>query len=110
MVCFIKIEILENLPVMKASDRLWSLNGLRYLAEALRTLERKLQNIKQASMTKIKFHSDQNKMSMQKKENSVPWYNNEYKEAKKLMRKARRQFIYALNSLTHQLREFPSVG
>ena len=44
-------------------------------------------------MRKIKFHSDQNKMSMQKKENSMPWYNNEYKEAKKLMRKARQQFM-----------------
>ena len=40
-------------------------------------------------------------MSMQKKENSAPWYNNEYKEAKKLMKKAKEQFIYALNSLTH---------
>ena len=26
---------------------------------------------------------------MEKKENSMPWHNNEYKEAKKLMRKAR---------------------
>ena len=42
---------------------------IQYLAEALRTLERKLQNIKEASMTKVKFHSDQNKKSMQKKEN-----------------------------------------
>ena len=33
---------------------------------------------------------------MQKKENSMPWYNNECKEAKKLMRKARKQFIYEL--------------
>ena len=59
-------------------------------------------------MRTVKFVSDQSKMSMQKKENSVPWYSNEYKEAKKLMRKAsnlmrkaRGQFIYALNSLTH---------
>ena len=52
-------------------------------------------------MRKVKFHSDQNKMSMQKKENSMAWYNNEYEEAKKLMRKARGQFFYALNSLTH---------
>ena len=33
---------------------------------------------------------------MQRKENSMPWYNNECKEAKTLMRKARKQFIYAL--------------
>ena len=89
MVGFLKIEILENLPVMKASDRLWS-TILRYLAEPHRTLESKLQNIKEASIRKVEFQSDQNKMSMQNKVN-----------AKKLMRKARRQFIYALNSLTH---------
>ena len=51
-------------------------------------------------MRKVKFHSDQNKMSIQKKETSMLWYNNKYKEARKLMRKARGQFIYA-NSLTH---------
>ena len=41
---FLKIEILENLPVMKASDRLWSTISLwiTILAEALTTLERKL--------------------------------------------------------------------
>ena len=66
MVGFLKIEILENLPVMKASDRLWS-TILRYLAEPHRTLESKLQNIKEASMRKVEFQSDQNKMSMQKK-------------------------------------------
>ena len=38
---------------------------------------------------------------MQKKEKSMPLYNNEYKKAKKLMRKERGQFIYVLNSLTH---------
>ena len=39
-------------------------------------------------MKKVKFHSDQNKTSVQgkEKENSVPWYYNKYKEAKKLMR------------------------
>ena len=37
-------------------------------------------------MRKVKFHSDQNKMSMQKKENSTPGYNYEYEEAKKLMK------------------------
>ena len=48
-------------------------------------------------MKKVKCHSDQNKMSLQEKENSVPWYNNKYKEAKKINeRKARKQFIYAL--------------
>ena len=49
-------------------------------------------------MKKVKFHSDQNKTSLQgkEKENSVPWYN-KYKEAKKVNgRKARKQFIYAL--------------
>ena len=38
---------------------------------------------------------------MQEKENPMPWYDNESTEAKKLMRKARGQFIYELNSLTH---------
>ena len=50
-------------------------------------------------MKKVKFHSDQNKTSLQEKEkeNSMPWYNNKYKEAKKVNeRKARKQFIYAL--------------
>ena len=50
-------------------------------------------------MKKVTFHSDQNKTSLQEKEkeNSVPWYNNKYKEAKKVNeRKARKQFIYAL--------------
>ena len=60
--------------------------------EALRTLERNLQDINEASMRKVKFYIDQNKPCLQKKENSMPWYNNECKEAKKL----RRQFIYAL--------------
>ena len=32
-------------------------------------------------MRKVKFHSDKNKMSMQKKENSMPRYNNEYEGA-----------------------------
>ena len=48
-------------------------------------------------MKKVKFHSDQNKTSLQEKEHSMPWYNNKYKEAKKVNeRKARKQFIYAL--------------
>ena len=50
-------------------------------------------------MKKVKFHSDQNKTSLQEKEkeNSVPLYNSKYKEAKKVNeRKARKQFIYAL--------------
>ena len=50
-------------------------------------------------MKKVKFHSDQNKTSLQEKEkeNSVPWYNNKYKEAQKVNeRKARKQFICAL--------------
>ena len=52
-------------------------------------------------MRKVKFHSDQDKMSMQKKENSMLWYNNEFREAKMLMRKVMGQFIYALNSFKH---------
>ena len=50
-------------------------------------------------MKKVKFHSDQNITSLQEKEkeNSMPLYNNKYKEAKKVNeRKARKQFIYAL--------------
>ena len=48
-------------------------------------------------MKKVKFHSGQNKTSLQEKENSMPWYNNKYVEAKKVNeRKARKQFIYAL--------------
>ena len=47
-------------------------------------------------MRKVRFHSDQNKPSLQIKINSMLWYNNECKEAKKLTRKARKQFIYAL--------------
>ena len=50
-------------------------------------------------MKKVKFHSDQNKTSLQEKEkeNSVPWHNNKYEEAKKgNERKARKKFIYAL--------------
>ena len=50
-------------------------------------------------MKKAKFHNDQNKTSLQEKEkeNLMPWYNNKYKEAKKVNeRKAKKQFIYAL--------------
>ena len=38
-----------------------------YLAEALITIERKLQNIKEASMRKVRFHSDQNNCPCRKK-------------------------------------------
>ena len=55
----------------------------------------KLQDIKDASMRKIKFYSDKNKPSLQKKENSVSWYNNGCKEAKML----RKQFIHAFGTL-----------
>ena len=50
-------------------------------------------------MEKVKFHSDQNKMSLHEKgkENSMPWYNNKHKEAKQVNeRKPRKQFIYVL--------------
>ena len=50
-------------------------------------------------MKKVEFLGDQNKTSLQEKEkeNLMPWYNNRYKEAKKVNeRKARKQFIYAL--------------
>ena len=63
--------------------------------EALRTLERKLQDIKEASMRKVKFYSDKINRHCRKKGNSMPWYNNGCKEAKKL----RKQFIYALKTL-----------
>ena len=38
-----------------------------------------------------------------KKDNSKPWYNQECEEAKKIMRKARKQFSYALKN-------FPSTS
>ena len=41
--------------------------------EALRALERKLQDIDEASMKKVKIYCDQNKPSLQKKENSLLW-------------------------------------
>ena len=41
---------------------------------------------------KLNFYSDQNRPSLQKKENSMQLYNNECKEARKL----RKQFMYAL--------------
>ena len=65
--------------------------------EALRTLERKLQDINDASMRKVNFYSDQNRPSLQKKENSMQLYNNGYKEARKLGK----HFIDGLNSLAH---------
>ena len=43
-------------------------------------------------MRKVIFYSGRNKPSLQKKENSVAWYNNKCKKAEKL----RKQFIYAI--------------
>ena len=71
--------------------------GAAETLEALRTLERKLQDINDASMRKVNFYSDQNRPSLQKKENSMQLYNNGCKEARKL----RNQFIDDLNSLSH---------
>ena len=64
---------------------------------ALKTLERKLQDINEASMRKVNFYSDQSRPSLQKKENSMQLYNNGCKEARKL----KKQFIHGLNSLAH---------
>ena len=49
-------------------------------------------------MGKVKFHGDQHKPSLQKKENSMQWYNKECKEAKKLMRKQGNNLFMHLNS------------
>ena len=49
-------------------------------------------------MRKVKFYSDKNKPSLQKKENSMPWYNNLCKEAKKFKGK---NLFMRLNSLAH---------
>ena len=47
-------------------------------------------------MRKVKIHSDQNKPSLQIKETRCYGITMNPKEAKKLMRKAKEQFIYAL--------------
>ena len=78
--------------------------------ETLRTLERKWQDFKEASMRTVKFNSDQNKPSFQEKENSMPKYNNEYKEAKKLMKKARKPFFYALKLFDELLTPISEYG
>ena len=53
------------------------------ILEALRTLEKKLKDINKASTRKVRFHSDQNKLSLKKTRTlSAPVYNNERKEAK----------------------------
>ena len=57
MVGFFKDRNIGKFACHGGSDRLWLTisNELRYLAEALRTLEGKLQNIKEASMRKLNF-------------------------------------------------------
>ena len=73
---------------------------------ALSVLEQKLLNITEHSMKKIKTNTinKNNITSVKKKnDNSKPWYNQECKEAKKIMRKARKQFSYALKN-------FPSTS
>ena len=50
----------------------------------------------EAGMRKVKIHSDQNKPSLQIKETRCYGITMNPKEAKKLMRKAKEQFIYAL--------------
>ena len=52
-------------------------------------------------MKKVKFHSDQNKTSLQEKEkeNSMPWYNNKYKEAKKVNEKSKETIYLCTQAL-----------
>ena len=60
----------------------------------LSVLEQKLLDISEHSMKKINTNTtNKNKITLtkKKKENSKPWYNQECKEAKKIMRKARKQ-------------------
>ena len=52
--------------------------------------------LNEAGMRKVKIHSDQNKPSLQIKETRCYGITINPKEAKKLMRKAKEQFIYAL--------------
>ena len=52
--------------------------------------------LNEAGMRKVKIHSDQNKPSLQIKETRCYGITMNPKEAKKLMRKAKEQFIYAL--------------
>ena len=73
---------------------------------ALSVLEQKLLNITEHSMKKIKTNTiNKNNITSvkEKNDNSKPWYNQECKEAKKIMRKARKQFSYALKN-------FPSTS
>ena len=77
--------------------------------EALRTPGKKLHDINESSMRKVKFHYDQNEPSLQKIEYSMPWYNNERKETKRLMRKARNNLFMHSNSLTNLLHQVPSM-
>ena len=67
------------------------------ISEALKTLEKKLKDINKASMRKVRFHSDQNKLSLKKQEHSMPRFDNKRKEAKKLMKKSNEtEGVYAL--------------
>ena len=62
-------------------------------------------------MKKVKTRNDANRSHSQEKENLKPWHNNECKEAKKL-RKARKQFIHALEvfpSTSHTMKEKRTV-
>ena len=73
---------------------------------ALPVLEQKLLDISEHSMEKIKTNTtNKNKITSTKlkRDNSKPWYNQECEEAKKIMRKARKQFSYALKN-------FPSTS
>ena len=73
---------------------------------ALSVLEQKLLNITEHSMKKIKTNTinKNNIASVNKKnDNSKPWYNPECKEAKKIMRKARKQFSYALKKFSQYI-------
>ena len=72
----------------------------------LSVLEQKLLNITEHSMKKIETNTiNKNNITSVKKnnDNSKPWYNQECKEAKKIMRKARKQFSYVLKN-------FPSTS
>ena len=73
---------------------------------ALSVLEQKLFNITEHSMKQIKTNTiNKNNITSTKKknDNSKPWYNQECSEVKKIMRKARKQFSYAL-------KDFPSTS
>ena len=73
---------------------------------AFSVLEQKLLNITEHSMKKIKTNTiNKNSITSVKKknDNSKSWYNQECKEVKKIMRKARKQFSYGLKN-------FPSTS